>query len=154
MDLPGTYSLTAHSIEEVVARDFIINEHPDVVVDIVDAGNFERNLYLTTQIYELNVPMVLALNMADMAEKQGITFDYEKIGKYFNASVVSTVGSKSKGIDLLLEAIIEKAENLKFLISHLRCITAMILKRNYAEFHAYLRPSILLLKNTGHAGLD
>ncbi len=110
VDLPGTYSLTAHSIEEVVARDFIINEHPDVVVDIVDASNFERNLYLATQVLELNVPMVLALNMADVAAKQGLTFDGEAIGEYFRANVVFTVGSKGEGINQLLDAVIAKAE--------------------------------------------
>ncbi len=111
VDLPGTYSLTAHSVEEIVARDFIINEQPDVVVDVIDASNFERNLYLATQILELNVPMILVLNMADMAQKQGFSFDLERIGKFFNAEVVLTVGSKGKGIEDLLEAIIKKAES-------------------------------------------
>lgn len=110
VDLPGTYSLTAHSIEEVVARDFIINEHPDVVVDIVDASNFERNLYLATQVLELNVPMVLVLNMADIAAKQGLTFDADAIGEYFRAGVVFTIGSKAEGITELLDAVIAKAE--------------------------------------------
>ena len=109
IDLPGTYSLAANSVEEVVARDYLILEKPDVVINVIDAGNFERNLYLTTQIMELNVPMVLALNMADIAEKQGFTFDTNKIGKFFNASVVSTVGSKSIGLNDLLDAVIEKA---------------------------------------------
>ncbi len=109
VDLPGTYSLTAHSVEEIVARDFIINEHPDVVVDIVDASNFERNLYLSTQLLELNVPLILVLNMADVAEKQGLTFDTEKIGRFFNAGVVLCVASKNKGINELLDAIIQKA---------------------------------------------
>ncbi len=110
VDLPGTYSLTAHSIEEVVARDFIIDEHPDVVVDIVDASNFERNLYLATQLVELKVPLILALNMVDLAEKQGFKFDQEKIGRFFNARVISTVGSKGVGINNLLDTIIEQVE--------------------------------------------
>lgn len=110
VDLPGTYSLTAHSIEEVVARDFIITEHPDVVIDVVDASNFERNLYLATQILELKVPLILALNMTDMAEKQGYRFDYEKIGQFFNAKAIPTIGSKNKGIMELLDTIVEMTE--------------------------------------------
>ncbi len=110
VDLPGTYSLTAHSIEEIVARDYIINEHPDVVVDIVDASNFERNLYLATQILELNIPFILVLNMADIAKKQGFIFDEEKIGQFYNADVVLTVGSKGRGINELLETIVKKVE--------------------------------------------
>ena len=110
IDLPGTYSLTAHSVEEIVTRNFIITEHPDVVVDVVDAANLERNLYLATQMLELNVPLVLALNMADLAKKQGYSFDNEKIGQFYNAPVVSTVGSKGSGIEDLLDAIIAKTQ--------------------------------------------
>ncbi len=110
VDLPGTYSLTAHSMEEIVARDFIIEEQPDVVIDIIDASNFERNLYLATQLLELNVPLILVLNMADMAKKQGLSFDVEKLSKYYNAEVVLTVGSKNKGINELLDAIVLKTE--------------------------------------------
>ncbi len=109
VDLPGTYSLTAHSIEEIVARDFVVDEHPDVVVDIIDASNFERNLYLATQLLELQAPLVLVLNMTDVAQKQGFVFDYGKIGEYFNCGVVSTVGSKGVGIEQLLDAVIAKA---------------------------------------------
>ncbi len=111
VDLPGTYSLTAHSIEEVVTRNFIIDEHPDVVVDVVDASNFERNLYLATQLLEMKVPLILALNMSDVAKKQGFLFDDDKIGTFFGAQVVHTVGSKGKGMDALLEAIVSRAES-------------------------------------------
>ena len=72
VDLPGTYSLTAYSAEELVARNFIVDEQPDVVVDIVDASNIERNLYLATQLIEMNVPLVLAFNMSDIAKQRGI----------------------------------------------------------------------------------
>ena len=111
VDLPGTYSLTAHSIEEIVARDFIINEQPDVVVDVIDASNFERNLYLATQLYELNVPLILVLNMADVAKKQGFDFNTAQIGQFYNAEVVSAVASKGKGINELLDAIIQKTQS-------------------------------------------
>ncbi|MCE5314679.1 50S ribosome-binding GTPase, partial [bacterium] len=78
VDLPGTYSLAARSQEEIVARDFLIDNHVDVIVNVVDAGNLERNLYLTTQLLELGVPMVVALNMVDMAERRGHKIDLEK----------------------------------------------------------------------------
>ena len=71
-DLPGTYSLTAYSVEELVARDFLVNEKPDVVLNIVDASNIERNLYLTCQFMELGAPVVIALNMMDVARSRGI----------------------------------------------------------------------------------
>ena len=79
VDLPGTYSLTAYSADEIVARDFLLDEKPDVVVQVVDATNLERNLYLTTQVAELGVPIVIALNMADMAEAQGDAIDRAKL---------------------------------------------------------------------------
>ncbi len=109
VDLPGIYSLTAHSLEEIVARDFLIDEQPEVVVNILDASNFERNLYLTTQIHELKVPMVIALNMADAAEKRGIIFDTEQLGLIYDAEAVLTVGTKARGLNELLDAIIKKA---------------------------------------------
>jgi ferrous iron transport protein B len=106
VDLPGTYSLSAYSIEELVARNFVIEEHPDVVVDIVDASNIERNLYLATQLIEMNVPLVLAFNMSDIAEQRGLKFDTEQLSKLMDAAIVSTVGNKGKGKTELLDAII------------------------------------------------
>lgn len=110
VDLPGTYSLTAYSIDEVVARDYIIEEKPDVVIHVVDATNFERNLYLTTQLMELNVPLVIALNMSDEAEKNGMLINRNLIKKYFEIPAVRTVGSKGEGLDELLRAVISEAE--------------------------------------------
>ncbi|HSV27350.1 MAG TPA: ferrous iron transport protein B [Sedimentisphaerales bacterium] len=109
VDLPGTYSLTAHSPDELVARNFLINEKPDVVVDIIDSANLERNLYLATQLLELNVPLVMAMNMSDMAERSGASIDYEKLGGYFGAEVVATVGSTGHGMTDLLNAVVKKA---------------------------------------------
>jgi ferrous iron transport protein B len=110
VDLPGTYSLTAHSVEEVVARDFILREKPDLVVDVIDASNFERNLYLAVQLLELEVPLVLALNMSDIAQKKGLSFDQDKLASFFGSTIVYTVGSKSQGIDQLLDAIVKCVE--------------------------------------------
>lgn len=110
VDLPGTYSLTAYSIDEVVARDYIIDEKPDVVIHVVDATNFERNLYLTTQLMELGVPLVMALNMSDMAEKAGTAINRSSMKKFFEIPVVRTVGSKAEGLDELLQTAVHEAE--------------------------------------------
>ncbi len=109
VDLPGTYSLTAYSIEELVARNFIIEEQPNVVVDIVDASNIERNLYLATQLMEMNVPLVLAFNMSDVAKQNGLVFDIDQLSKLLEAMIVTTVGNKGKGKIKLLDAIGETA---------------------------------------------
>jgi len=109
VDLPGTYSLTAYSIEELVARNFIIEEQPNVVVDIVDASNIERNLYLATQLMEMDVPLVLAFNMSDIAKQKGLVFDIEQLSKLLEAMIVPTVGNKGKGRVKLLDAIVETA---------------------------------------------
>ncbi|MBN2467677.1 MAG: ferrous iron transport protein B [Deltaproteobacteria bacterium] len=106
VDLPGTYSLTAYSAEELVARNFIIDEKPDVVVDILDTSNLERNLYLAVQLMELGVPLVLAFNMSDMARARGYEFDIEKLSRFFGVRIVPTVGHKGAGMKGLLAAII------------------------------------------------
>jgi ferrous iron transport protein B len=106
VDLPGTYSLTAYSAEELVARNFLLDEMPDVVVDILDASNLERNLYLAVQLMELGVPLVLAFNMSDMARARGYEFDIEKISRYFGARIVQTTGNKGGGMKELLDAIV------------------------------------------------
>jgi ferrous iron transport protein B len=111
IDLPGTYSLTAYSIEEVVARDFIIKEKPDVVVDIVDASNLQRNLYLTTQFKELEAKVVIALNMSDLAEKNGVSIDVDKMSHLIGVPVVPTVGNKNQGMKELMEAVVNTAED-------------------------------------------
>lgn len=110
VDLPGTYSLTAYSIEEIVARNFVIDEHPDVVVDIVDASNIERNLYLAIQLIEMDVPLVLAFNMSDIAEQRGLVFNIEQMSGLLEAPIIPTVGNKGKGKIELLDAIIETAQ--------------------------------------------
>jgi len=109
VDLPGTYSLTAYSEDEVIARDFIIDGKPDVVVQVVDATSLERNLYLTTQLSELGVPLVIALNMADMAEQRGDTIDRKKMAEFLEIPVVRTVGSRGEGIGDLLDAVIRES---------------------------------------------
>ena len=109
VDLPGTYSLTAFSIDEVVARDYIIEERPDVVVHIVDASNIERNLYLTTQLMELGSRVVIALNMIDIAEKRGDHIDIKKMAEFLEIPVVKTIANVDYGIHTLLDEIVKEA---------------------------------------------
>ena len=106
VDLPGTYSLTAYSLEEVVARDFLVNKRPDLVVDIVDASNLERNLYLAVQFRELGIPLIIALNMMDMADSRGILVDHKELSLLFGAPVVPMVARSRKGISELLDEVI------------------------------------------------
>ena len=106
MDLPGIYSLSPYTLEEVVSRDFLLNENPDVIIDLVDATNIERNLYLTTQLIETGVPVVIALNMADLLEKRGIKIDVERLSMLLNCPIIETSALKQTGLnDLMDEAI-------------------------------------------------
>jgi len=113
VDLPGTYSLTAYSPEEIIARDFIIEERPDVVINVVDATNLERNLYLTVQILELDVPVVLALNMTDDLHKSGAKINVDQLSRLLgDVPVVQTAANKGKGInDLIHKAILTTRKN-------------------------------------------
>lgn len=115
VDLPGTYSLSAYSPEELYVRKHIIDETPDVIINVVDASNLERNLYLTTQLIDMNVRMVIALNMYDELEASGNTLDYRLLGKLFGVPMVPTVGKKGKGIDHLFHVVINLYEGADFL---------------------------------------
>lgn len=109
VDLPGTYSLSAHSLEEVIARDFILEERPDVAVVVVDATNLERNLYLVVQVLELGVPTALALNMMDLAEAEGTVVDVELLSRLLGVPVVPTVGIRRQGLSDLLQTAVAEA---------------------------------------------
>ena len=113
IDLPGTYSLTARSLDELVARNVIVNDNPDVIVNVLDASNLERNLYLAAQLLELEKPMVIALNMSDVAEDMGIKYDLKKMAEMTGATIVSTVGRTNIGTKELLEATISVAASQK-----------------------------------------
>lgn len=110
MDLPGIYSLSPYSAEEIVARDYLIKEKPDVVVNIVDGTNIERNLYLTLQIIETNVPMVIALNMMDEVESRGDVIDIEKLSKTFGVPVIPVIARTGKGLTDLMDVAIKVAK--------------------------------------------
>lgn len=111
VDLPGTYSLDAYSADEAVARDFILFEQPDVVVNIVDATNLERNLYLTVQMMELGANVVVALNMFDEAKAQEIDIDADKLSRLLGVSVVPTVATRKQGMEEVIEAALQAAES-------------------------------------------
>ena len=109
VDLPGTYSLTAYSVEEVVARDYLVKEKPRVVVNIVDAVNLERNLYLTCQFFEMGLPMVIALNMVDVAKDRGITIDAARLSELLGVPVVPIVARTGHGVETLMQTALETA---------------------------------------------
>lgn len=113
IDLPGTYSLTARSLDELVARNVIVNDNPDVIVNVLDASNLERNLYLAAQLVELEKPMVIALNMSDVAEDMGIKYDLKKMAEMTGATIVSTVGRTNIGTNELLAATVSVAASQK-----------------------------------------
>lgn len=115
VDLPGTYSLSAYSPEELYVRKHIIDEIPDVIINVVDAGNLERNLYLTAQLIDMNVRMVVALNMYDALLHSGNTLDHKKLGQLFGVPIVPTVSRTGKGIDNLFHVIIGLYEGADFI---------------------------------------
>lgn len=110
VDLPGVYSLTAYSLDEVIARNFIVDGKPEVVVDIVDASNIERNLYLTVQLIELETNLVIALNMYDVAKSRGYQIDVDRLSELLGAPVVPTVATRKEGNEALLKGIINAFE--------------------------------------------
>lgn len=114
VDLPGTYSLTANSLDEIVARNVIIDEKPDLIVNILDASNLERNLYLALQLLELERPLVLALNMTDMAEKAGIKINSGVLRQRFGVPVVKLIGNRNQGTEELLQTVVESSQRTAY----------------------------------------
>jgi len=110
VDLPGAYSLTSFSMAELITRQFILNDKPDFIINVVDAGNLERNLYLTTQLIEIEAPVIIALNMIDEAYDKGLTINTEKLRELFSMPVVPTVGTKNIGIQQLKDTIVDSYE--------------------------------------------
>lgn len=105
VDLPGTYSLSPYTQEEIIARDYLINEKPDVIINVVDATNLERNLYLTMQLVELGIPIILALNIFDECETKGYKIDIKKIEKMLGVKVITTIATQKAGLENLLTEI-------------------------------------------------
>lgn len=109
-DLPGIYSLSPYTLEEVVSRDYVLKENPDVIIDLVDATNIERNLYLTTQLIETGVPVVIALNMADLLEKRGIRIDTKRLSMLLDCPIIETSALKGEGLDKLIDEAVKTAK--------------------------------------------
>lgn len=118
-DLPGTYSLTEYTPEELYVRQYILEQHPDIVLNIADASNLERNLFLTTQLIDMNVPMVMALNMYDELEKNGDKLDIATLSELFGFPIVPTVSSRGIGIDEVMRNIVEVYEHLETSTKHI-----------------------------------
>ncbi|MGN8887002.1 ferrous iron transport protein B [Blautia sp. HCP28S3_G10] len=109
-DLPGIYSLSPYTLEEVVSRDYVLKENPDVIIDLVDATNIERNLYLTTQLIETGVPVVIALNMADLLAKRGIKIDTKRLSMLLDCPIIETSALKGEGLDNLIDEAVKVAK--------------------------------------------
>jgi len=119
IDLPGTYSITSYTPEEIFVRKYIMNEIPDVVINIIDSSNLERNLYLTTQLIDMDIKVVIALNMFDEMQKRGDIFDYPSLAKMIGIPIIPTVSSKGKGINELFKKVIEVYEDRDETVRHI-----------------------------------
>jgi ferrous iron transport protein B len=119
VDLPGTYSITEYTPEELYVRTYISEKNPDVVINVIDASNLERNMYLTTQLIDMNIKVVIALNMFDELEKRGAEFDHVSLGKMIGIPIIPTVASKGKGIDELFNKIIDVYEDRDPIVRHI-----------------------------------
>jgi len=119
VDLPGTYSLTAYTPEELYVRKYIFKENPDIVVNVIDASNLERNLYLTTQLIDMDIKVVIALNMYDDLEKSGSHLEIEKLAKLLGIPIIPTIATKGVGVKNLFNKIIDVYENLDPIVRHI-----------------------------------
>lgn len=165
IDLPGTYSVTARSPEEEIVIDYLMNEKPDVVVNVLDASNLERNLFLTVQLLELGIPVVLNLNMMDEAQKRGLTIHVKELEKQFGMPVVETVARDHKSIRRLMDVFTEKAmsnykrgELIESHIARIREIDAANKNKDQAEEEIialrYALIDQIIQKAVDHSGAD
>jgi ferrous iron transport protein B len=139
VDLPGTYSLTAYSLEEIIARNFIVNEKPDVVIDIIDAGNLERNLYLAVQMIEMGSKCIYVLNMADIAVKKGLEIDREKLGSLLGGPVIFTDGNKGIGVKDILDEVIKIYEGREEKTRHIHVAYGNELEEEMKKIQSKIR---------------
>lgn len=139
VDLPGTYSITEYTPEELYVRNHIVEKMPDVVVNVIDSSNLERNLYLTTQLIDMNIKVVIALNMYDEMEKKEIHFDYEEFGKMIGIPVIPTVASKGKGIDKLFKKIIDVYEDRDPGVRHIHIHYGEMIESGIREIQEHIR---------------
>lgn len=136
VDLPGIYSLTSYSIEEIITRDFILNDHPDLIVNVVNAGNLERNLYLTSQLIEMGTKVVIALNMFDEATSKGIVIDTDRLEKLLGTPVIKTVGTRSIGIEEIEREIVEVAGGQSDKVRHIHIQYGLDIEKEIKEIQS------------------
>lgn len=137
-DLPGTYSITEYTPEELYVRKHILNDMPDVVVNVLDATNLERNLFLTTQLIDMDLKVVIALNMFDETKKQGIELDYETLGRMIGIPVVPTVASKNEGITELFRTVIAVFEDNEPTVRHIHINYGQDIEKSIRLIQKYL----------------
>ncbi len=138
-DLPGTYSISAYTPEEVFVRDFITGKLPDVVINIVDGSNLERNLYLTAQLIDMDVRVVMVLNMYDEMEAKGDVLDYESLGKMLGIPIIPAVSSKGKGIEDVFNKVIEVYEDRDDIIRHIHINYGSLVEESIGKIQKLIR---------------
>ena len=139
VDLPGTYSLSTYTPEELYVRKYIIEKHPDVNINVIDASNLERKLYLTTQLIDMDVPMIIGLNMFDELRESGNKLDIEQLGTLLGAPIVPTVGKTGEGVKELFHQIIEIAEGKQKTARHIHINHGVLLEEKIARVEALIR---------------
>ena len=139
VDLPGTYSITEYTPEELFVRTYISEKHPDIVVNVIDASNLERNLYLTTQLIDMNIKVVIALNMSDELEKKGDKLDYNALGKMIGIPIKPTIASKGKGIDELFAKIIEVYEDKDQTVRHIHINYGITIEKSINKLQTLIK---------------
>lgn len=139
VDLPGTYSLACYSPEELYVRKYLRDNEPDVIVNIVDATNLERNLYLTTELINMNRPMVIALNMFDELKQKGISLDYKKLSEMIGVPIVPTVARTGEGIRQLFDAVIAVAEDRHAVVRHVHVTLGKELEQSVGVLNRALK---------------
>ena len=138
-DLPGTYSLTAYSPEELFVRQHITGNIPDIIINIIDSSNLERNLYLTTQLIDMDIRVIIALNMYDEFEKSGHTLDYNSLGELLGIPVIPTISSKGEGIPGLFSRVIEVFEDRDPVIRHVHINYGEEIERSIRRIQEFIR---------------
>ena len=139
VDLPGTYSLSTYTPEELYVRKYIIEKHPDIIINVIDASNLERNLYLTTQLIDMDVPMIIALNMFDELRESGNQLDIDQLGILLGTPIVPTIGKTGEGVKELFHQIIQIAEGKQKTARHIHINHGVLLEEKIARVEALIR---------------
>nr|WP_321410122.1 ferrous iron transport protein B [uncultured Carboxylicivirga sp.] len=147
IDLPGTYSISAYTPEETYVREYILGEAPDIIVNVLDSSNLERNLFLTTQLIDLDLKVVAALNMYDELERKGDEFDHDKLGKMLGIPFVPTVGSKGRGLGRLFNKLIDVYEDKDDIVRHIHINYGELLENAIERIQPHLKIQSGDLKN-------